>query len=243
MIHFIGSSCGQAGKSWFIRALVEIVAKLDDRLIVVDTSSDKKIGMVYSPIFNGAFDIQFSSPNSLLLDPILDWSVENMLIVKIPAHTNENFIEWLREMEIPNSDIPAYYWFVSRGNDDYPSEILDLFGENCFLVENHYFWGNFEFFVQPEFEDSRRIKLSGIIKNPPEIERIESSRATLSYLQQTSTVTNASRIYRFLKSIEEPLSSIIIEGRRGKAGRYTALSAVMRYTFFEGRGQRAEGRS
>jgi hypothetical protein len=85
----------------------------------------------------------------------------------------------------------------------------DIFESNCFLVENHYFRQNFHTFKQPEFEESRRLQLSGIISNPPEIERIESSRATLSYLEQNSSVINASRIYRFLKSVEEPLSSII----------------------------------
>lgn len=209
MIHFIGSSCAQAGKSWFIRALVEVVARLDDRTIVIDASPDKKIGMTYSPIFNGAFDIQFVTPDSLLLDPLLDYGIDNTLIIKIPAHANENSIEWFREMDIPSAELPCYYWFVSRGNDDYPQAILDIFGDACFLVENHHFRENFESFIQPEFEDSRRLKLSGIIRSPIQIERIETSRATLSYLQQTSSVMDASRIYRFLKTIEEPLESII----------------------------------
>ena len=209
-IHFIGSERGQAGKSWFIRALVEVLAPSDERIIVVDASVDKRIGMTYSPTFNRAFDLQFSTSAIYDLDLLLDLGVEHTVVVKIPANDRQVFIRWARETEIESLGFPCCYWFVSTGKEDYPSEILDMFGQQAFLVENHHFRENFKTFEQPDFDDRKRIILSGLIRMPIQIHLIENSQQPLSVFLNSPEVQilTRSNIYRFIKTAAEGIESI-----------------------------------
>jgi hypothetical protein len=209
-IHFVGSDRGQAGKSWFIRALVEVLARTDDRIIVVDASVDKRIGMTYSPTFNRAFDLQFSTSAIYDLDLLLDLGVEHTVVVKIPANDRQVFIRWARETEIESLGFPCCYWFVSTGKEDYPSEILDMFGQQAFLVENHYFRENFKTFEQPDFDDRKRIILSGLIRMPIQIHLIENSQQPLSVFLNSPEVQilTRSNIYRFIKTAAEGIELI-----------------------------------
>jgi hypothetical protein len=209
-IHFIGSDRGQAGKSWFIRALVEVLARTDDRIIVVDASVDKRIGMTYSPTFNRAFDLQFSTSAIYDLDLLLDLGVEHTVVVKIPANDRQVFIRWAQETEIESLGFPCCYWFVSTGKEDYPSEILDLFGQQAFLVENHHFRENFKTFEQPDFDDRKRTILSGLIRMPIQIHLIENSQQPLSVFLNSPEVQilTRSNIYRFIKTAAEGIELI-----------------------------------
>jgi hypothetical protein len=209
-IHFIGSDRGQAGKSWFIRALVEVLAQSDERIIVVDASVDKRIGMTYSPSFNRAFDLQFSTSASYDLDLLLDLGVEHTVVVKIPANDRQVFIRWARETEIESLGFPCCYWFVSTGKEDYPSEILDMFGQQAFLVENHHFRENFKTFEQPDFDHRKRIILSGLIRMPIQIHLIENSQQPLSVFLNSPEVQilTRSNIYRFIKTAAEGIELI-----------------------------------
>lgn len=209
-IHFIGSERGQAGKSWFIRALVEVLAQSDERIIVVDASVDKRIGMTYSPSFNRAFDLQFSTSASYDLDLLLDLGVEHTVVVKIPANDRQVFIRWARETEIESLGFPCCYWFVSTGKEDYPSEILDMFGQQAFLVENHHFRENFKTFEQPDFDHRKRIILSGLIRMPIQIHLIENSQQPLSVFLNSPEVQilTRSNIYRFIKTAAEGIELI-----------------------------------
>ena len=209
-IHFIGSERGQAGKSWFIRALVEVLAPSDERIIVVDASVDKRIGMTYSPTFNRAFDLQFSTSAIYDLDLLLDLGVEHTVVVKIPANDRQVFIRWARETEIESLGFPCCYWFVSTGKEDYPSEILDMFGQQAFLVENHHFRENFKTFEQPDFDDRKRIILSGLIRMPIQIHLIENSQQPLSVFLNSPEVQilTRSNIYRFIKTAAEGIELI-----------------------------------
>jgi hypothetical protein len=205
MIHFISSNRGQAGKSWFIRALVEVLARTDDRIIVVDASMDKRIGMTYSPAFNQAFNLQFSDRNPYEIDRLLDFGTEHTLIVKVPASDHQAFLEWAQDIDINSLGFPCFYWFVSTGKEDYPPEILDLFGQQAFLVENHHFRENFKSFEQPVFDDTKRVILSGLINNPIEIYQIENSQQPLSSFVSNPQVPllTKSRIYRLINTVAD----------------------------------------
>jgi hypothetical protein len=210
-LHFINSTYGQAGKSWFIRAIVEIFARTDDRIIVVDASIDKRIGMTYSPAFNRAYDLQFSSQDACAIDKLLDFGADNTVIVKLPASDLHHLIRWGRDTDIQTLGFPCYYWFVSTGRDDYPFAVLDLFGDrNCFLVENHDRARNFRAFGQPEFDPERVVRLPCITTDPVEIYRIEHSQKPLAALMETADlpILTKSRIYRFLQNTAESLEPI-----------------------------------
>jgi hypothetical protein len=209
-IHFVGSDRGQAGKSWFIRALVEVLAQSDERIIVVDASVDKRIGMTYSPSFNRAFNLQFSTQAFYDLDVLLDLGSEHTLIVKIPANDQLSFLRWAREVEIDSLGFPCCYWFVSTGKEDYPSEILHLFGQQAFLVENDHFRDNFKTFEQPVFDHRKRIILSGLIRMPIQIHLIENSQQPLSVFLNSPEVQilTRSNIYRFIKTAAEGIELI-----------------------------------
>lgn len=209
-IHFIGSERGQSGKSWFIRALVEVLAQSDERIIVVDASVDKRIGMTYSPSFNRAFGLQFSTSAIYDLDLLLDLGVEHTVVVKIPANDKQVFIRWARETEIESLGFPCCYWFVSTGKQDYPPEILDLFGQQAFLVENHHFRENFKSFEQPDFEDMKRLILSGMIRDPKEIYQIENSQQPLAIFLNDPKIPllTRTRIYRLIKGVAEGIELI-----------------------------------
>jgi hypothetical protein len=208
VIHFIGSARAQSGKSWFVRVLAEIMLQQDPRTIVVDTSGDKRIGKVYSPTFNRLVNICFDS-HTLSLDPLLDYAGRYTLIVEIPSQSEGILWKWLSTMDLPSGECPCTYWFVSRGNEDYPSNPLELFGEKAFLVQNLHFIENFQSFLQPNFPLERTIQLSGAIRNPLHVARIESSDYTLTYQQQQSNTIDASRIYRFLHSARTQLEPIL----------------------------------
>jgi hypothetical protein len=209
-IHFIGSDRGQAGKSWFIRALIEVLAPSDERIIVVDASMDKRIGMTYSPTFNRAFNLQFSTSAVYDLDLLIDLGLEHTLIVKIPANDKQVFIRWVRETEIESLGFPCFYWFVSSGKEDYPPEILDLFGQQAFLVENHHFRENFKSFEQPGFDEMKRVVLSGMIRNPTEIYQIENSQQPLTVFLKDPKIPllTRTRIYRLIKGVAEGIELI-----------------------------------
>ncbi len=227
-IHFIGSDRGQAGKSWFIRALVEVLARTDERIIVVDASMDKRIGMTYSPAFNRAFNLQFATQAFYDLDVLLDLGSEHTLIVKIPANDREVFIRWAREVEIDSLGFPCFYWFVSTGKEDYPPEILDLFGQQAFLVENHHFRENFKSFEQPFFDDTKRVILLGLINNPIEIYQIENSQQPLSCFVSNPQVPllTRSRIYRLINTVADGVESISTHSsHRDRMSHYAAHSA------------------
>jgi hypothetical protein len=227
-IHFIGSDRGQAGKSWFIRALVEVLARTDERIIVVDASSDKRIGTTYSPTFNRAFDLQFSTQAIYDLDLLLDLGLEHTVVVKIPANDKQVFIRWARETEIRSLGFPCFYWFVSTGKEDYPSEILDLFGQQAFLVENHHFCENFKTFEQPDFDETRRVILLGMIRNPQEIYQIENSQQPLAHFLNDSKISllTRTRIYRLIKGVAEGIELISTHSsHRDRMSHYAGHSA------------------
>jgi hypothetical protein len=209
-IHFISSNRGQAGKSWFIRAMTEIFARTDDRIIVVDASSDKHIGLTYSPAFNLAYDIRFSALDCCAADRLLDFGTENTLIVKVPASDHQAFLQWVRDTELTSLDFSCYYWFVSTGKDQYPSAIIDLFGKNCFLVNNHHHI-NLRALPQPQFDAERQVMFSSFSVQPIEVHQIEISRKTLAcFAEETNTqILTSSRIYRFLNETEKELELII----------------------------------
>jgi hypothetical protein len=210
-IHFISSNRGQAGKSWLIRAMTEIFARTDDRMIVVDASSDKHIGLTYSPTFNLAYDIRFSSLDCCAADRLLDFGMENTLIVKVPASDHQAFLQWVRDTELISLNFPVYYWSVSTGKDQYPPEILDLFGQNCFLVNNYHYHLNFRDLSQPRFDAERQMTLRSICVQPSEVYQIEISRIPLSRLTEEidTQILTRSRIYRFLTESEKELELII----------------------------------
>lgn len=227
-IHFIGSDRGQAGKSWFIRALVEVLALSDEKIIVVDASMDKQIGMTYSPTFNRAFDLQFSTSAIYDLDLLLDLGLEHTIIVKIPANDKQVFIRWARETEIESLGFPCCYWFVSNGKEDYPPEILDLFGQQAFLVENHHFRENFKSFEQPNFDEMRRVVLSGMIRNPKEIYQIENSQQPLAIFLNDPKIPllTRTRIYRLIKGVAEGIELVSTHSsHRDRMSHYAAHSA------------------
>jgi hypothetical protein len=227
-IHFISSDRGQAGKSWFIRALVEVLARTDERIIVVDASMDKRIGMTYSPAFNQAYNLQFATQAFYDLDVLLDLGSEHTLIVKIPASDREVFIQWVRESEIDSLGFPCFYWFVSTGKEDYPPEILDLFGQQAFLVENHHFRENFKSFEQPVFDETKRVILLGLINNPIEIYQIENSQQPLSCFVSNPQVPllTRSRIYRLINTLADGVESISTHSsHRDRMSHYAGHSA------------------
>ncbi|PSB56154.1 hypothetical protein [Chamaesiphon polymorphus] len=201
-IHFIGGE-NQAGKSWFVRALVEIIAVNSPRTIVADASIDKKIGTIYSPTFNRSYELQFSGDRPLAADPLLVYGNEWEIVVKIPAQARHYFLKWLHDISLEETDIDCRYWFVSRGKDDYPSEILEIFKERCFLVENQYYLANFQLFQQPEFDRNRTVKLPAFTRDPILIDRIERSGLPLSAFSERSQTIDRSRIFRFLQPLRE----------------------------------------
>jgi hypothetical protein len=200
MIHFV-SGYNQVGKSWFVRALVEIIAANSTRVIVADASVDKKMGMVYSPTFNRSYDIRFSGEHPLAADPLLEYGNEWEIVVKIPAHARDYFLKWLRDISLDTRD--CRYWFVSCGKDDYPSEILEMFRERCFLIENQYYLANFQLFQQPEFDRNRTVKLPAFTRDLVLIDRIERSGLPLSAFSESSQTIDRSRIFRFLQPLRE----------------------------------------
>lgn len=209
-IHFIGSACGQAGKSWFIRAFVDIIAPSDDSLAIVDTSPNKRLGAYYSG--SPALECRFTDARPYRADEILVLAERRTVIVKVPASDNADFLNWARDLAIGKLDVPCYYWFVSTGKDDYPQDVIDLFAsERCFLVKNLRHAGNFQNFKQPKFDPERTVELSGIVTNQTESFSIEHSPYRIKDLLGGSELPllTRSRLYRFLDKTAATLLPIV----------------------------------
>jgi hypothetical protein len=205
-LHFVTSADNKVGKSWFIRGAVEYLRQ-SFRVVVVDTSSDRRLGSIYNPHFNDLYSLRFGDDNSLLADRLIDLAQHDLsVIIKVPASDRTYFEQWAADIELSELGIDIYYWFVGKGDRQVLS-IPKSFDDRWYYIRNQYVDRDntieneihSKIFTLPRFASTRDTKT------------IESTNQSLKnlILSPSTSVVVKTRVRRFLAKIDLELSQIL----------------------------------
>lgn len=216
-IHWVGGNLPQIGKSWMVRGLAEsIFNKYGISSIVVDTSIGSKLSRIYNPKLLELYDPSlYFTKNSLGADKIYELVRKyEILIIKLSSTSQAEFLKWLEQIGLLESDVEQHFWFIANGNRNsikYFNEIYQFLKpflgnpNKCKLsiVRN---WYGLKWKNAQKIEDVATCNLSGIITNPQEIQYIEDNELILS---EIASLRNAkaplifrTRLRRFLAECE-----------------------------------------
>jgi hypothetical protein len=216
-INWVGGNLPKVGKSWMARGLAEsIFNKHRTPSIVVDTSINSKLSQIYNPKLLNLYDPSlYFKKNELDTDDIYKLA-ENCknLVVKLSSASQTEFLNWLIDTDIFDSEIEQHFWFVTNGRRDsikYFNEIYEVFKpfigndskHRLSIVKN---WYNLKWQDCEEIKNVHSCNLSGIITNPTEIHYIEDNGLILSEVARLDNLKAPllfrSRLMRFLKECD-----------------------------------------